>query len=90
VVRQAAAVSLGKLGAAEAIEPLLRAIRDESELVRKGVVNALGMVGDKRALPELKRVAAEDTEAVAGRAREVMREIRADALPWWRAIWQKR
>jgi HEAT repeat protein len=89
VVRQSAAVSLGKLGAGEAVEPLLRAIGDESELVRKAVVNALGMIGDERAVPALKRAAVEDTEAVAERARAVMQEMKAEASPWWRKLWQK-
>lgn len=74
-VRQAAAVSLGKLGAVDAVDPLLSIIRDESEIVRRAVVNALGMIGDERALLELVRVEAEDTEKVAERAREVIRQI---------------
>jgi len=76
VVRQAAAISLGKLGTAAAVEPLLEAIGDDSDMVRRAVVNALGMIGDERALPALERVAAQDTEAVAERAREVHRQIR--------------
>jgi hypothetical protein len=47
------------------------------------------MIGDKRALPVLKGVAAEDTEAVAERARAVIQEIGTDAAPWWRKLWQQ-
>jgi hypothetical protein len=45
-------------------------------MVREAVVNALGMIGDEGSLPELGRVEAEDTEAVAQRAREISNSIK--------------
>ena len=74
-VRQAGAVSLGKLRATEAVDALLAALNDEAEIVRRAAVNALGMIGDERSLQALHRVQAEDTQAVAQRAREVIRQI---------------
>jgi HEAT repeat protein len=76
-VRQAAANSLGKIGDSEAVEPLIAATRDDSEIVRRMAVNALGMIGDEQALPELERIAEEDIDQVAERAREVIRQIQA-------------
>jgi HEAT repeat protein len=53
--RSAAAVGLGDLRAAEALSALLVAIEDNDVHVRQMALNALGEVGDARALPRLER-----------------------------------
>jgi HEAT repeat protein len=53
-VRYAAALSLGKLGDAQAVEPLLRLMREESDpLPRQAAVVALGQLGDPVATESL-------------------------------------
>jgi HEAT repeat protein len=53
--RAAAAVGLGDLHAIEALAALLVAIEDTDIQVRQMALNALGEVGDERALPRLER-----------------------------------
>ena len=50
-----AAEVLGKIGDARAVEPLISAFKDESEVqhVRKAAVEALGKIGDARAVEPL-------------------------------------
>jgi len=80
-IRERAAVVLGQIGA-PAVEPLIAALRDPDASVRWYEVEALGRTGDARALPELERVAQEDTgktpwgESVADAAREAIARIR--------------
>jgi len=80
-VRERAAVVLGQIGA-PAVESLIAALHDPDACVRWYEVEALGRTGDARALPELERVAQEDTgktpwgESVADAAREAIARIR--------------
>jgi len=50
-IRQDAARALGKIGDAQAIDPLIQASQDER--LRTCVIEALGKIGDRRALPFL-------------------------------------
>lgn len=62
-LRQQAAFALTKFGAA-AVEPLIAALRSPDPFVRWSLARVLGTIGDKRALPELDRLAAEDHASV--------------------------
>ena len=75
-VRQAAAVGLSKIGDERAVEPLIATTRDGNVLVRRMAVIALGQLGDERAVPELERLAAEDVDQVAEKAKEAITQIR--------------
>ena len=50
-VRAAAAQALGTLGVAEAVDPLINAVHDSSDLVRLAAVRALVLLGAPRSLP---------------------------------------
>jgi hypothetical protein len=67
-VRQAAAVSLGKICSSAAYEVLLQALDDRSRYVRTSAVSSLGQLGDRRAIPVLcallKKSAREDSWAI--------------------------
>jgi HEAT repeat protein len=54
-VRAAAAVGLADLLATETVPSLLRGVDDDDAYVRQMVLNALGELGDARALPRLRR-----------------------------------
>jgi HEAT repeat protein len=59
-----AAISLGRLGDARGVEPLISALADEDDRVRLKVVWALGALGDPRATAPLRalyRTADDDT-----------------------------
>jgi HEAT repeat protein len=66
---------LGKIGATEAVEPLVQSLADESDIVRNAAVKALGLIGDPRALPALQRAVDEDTETIAKWAKEAIERI---------------
>jgi hypothetical protein len=80
-VRLWAVASLVKIGA-PAVELLITALGNPDRKVRWGAAEALGRIGDPQALPELERVAREDTGVtwwdghVADAAREAARRIR--------------
>ncbi len=54
-VRAAAAVGLADLVAKDTVPSLLRGVDDDDAYVRQMVLNALGELGDERALPRLRR-----------------------------------
>ncbi len=54
-VRAAAAVGLADLVASDTVPSLLRGVDDDDAYVRQMVLNALGELGDARALPRLRR-----------------------------------
>ncbi|MBL8057822.1 MAG: HEAT repeat domain-containing protein [Anaerolineales bacterium] len=62
-VRQQVAFALTKIGAA-AVEPLVAALRHPDAFIRWSVIRVLGTIGDRRALPELDRLAREDQAEV--------------------------
>ncbi|GBC77852.1 Phycocyanobilin lyase subunit alpha [bacterium HR08] len=52
-IRQQIARALGEIGSAEAVEPLIQALRDEDWWVRTAAAKALGQIGDARAVEPL-------------------------------------
>lgn len=74
--RIAAAVSLGRLGDARAVPPLIRALADRSPVVRGVAASALGHIGDARAIAPLERLLSDPSDAVRARAREALQTIR--------------
>lgn len=58
-VRQQVAFALAKIGG-PAVEPLIAALGNADSFIRWSVVRVLGTIGDRRALPELERLARED------------------------------
>lgn len=74
--RIGAAVSLGRLQDERALEPLVKALEDDNNVVRAVAAAALGRLGDKRALPALKKATKDDDELVRKRATEAVADIR--------------
>ena len=64
-VRSHAAFALKKIGA-PAVEGLMAALHHPDAVVRWAAARILGSLGDKRALPELERLAREDDTPVTG------------------------
>ena len=60
VVRVAAATALGKLKAREAVDALVYAIRDPMAEASEEAVRALGLIGDRRAIPALQAAVTND------------------------------
>jgi HEAT repeat protein len=56
VVREEAAEALGRIGGSEVVESLVAALEDRSVRVRLYASHYLARVGDKSALPEMRRV----------------------------------
>ena len=50
-VRSSAAVALGKIGDTRAVEPLIAALGDQNEVVRRGGAMALGKISDRWQIP---------------------------------------
>ena len=65
-VSASAARALGKLRAAEALDPLLNLVADSSQDVRTGAIQALGAIGDPRGTQGLV-TALKDSEAAVRR-----------------------
>ena len=81
-VRRRAALALGRVGLAEAVEPLAGLLTDEEFEVRQMAAFALGLVGESAARPALLAALNNDPELVVqGRAAEALGAIgdRADA-----------
>jgi hypothetical protein len=78
-----AAEALGQIGDGRAAGPLLDALRHPNSNVRWSAVRALAIVGDARALLELRRVARDDQgktswgEPVAGAAQSVLDQMQS-------------
>jgi len=65
-VRAQAVESLGYLRDGRAVEPLIALLRDPSPQIRFWSAFAHGRLRDRRALPALRRLAAEDSAEVPG------------------------
>jgi hypothetical protein len=75
--RIAAAVSLGRLKDQRALRPLVRALmRDANHIVRAIAAQALGYLGNRDALPALKRATRDKHKLVRKRATESIARIR--------------
>jgi hypothetical protein len=74
--RISAAVSLGRLKDPRALDALVKALRDESNVVRSLAATALGHLGDERALPALRRATQDRDESVRQRATSAVARIR--------------
>src|SRR5262245_47861924 len=81
-----AAEALGQIGDGRAAGPLLEALRHPNSNVRWSVVRALSVVGDARALLELRRVARDDRgktswgEPVAGAAQSALNQMQSQNM----------
>lgn len=81
-----AAEVLGRIGDGRAAGPLIQALRHSNSNVRWSAVRALALVGDLRALFELRRVAHEDHgrtswgESVAGAAQSALDQIQSQSV----------
>ena len=86
LVAYRAAEALGQIGDGHAAGPLLEALRHPNSNVRWSAVRALAVVGDARALLELRRVARDDRgktswgESVAGAARSALNEMQSQNM----------
>ncbi len=81
--RWEAAKALGAIKDEGAVEPLINAMSDESEVVRRVTAEALGRLGDKRAIPVLKEALKDPKyyyDERTGRNRYYTRESSAEAL----------
>jgi HEAT repeat protein len=80
-VRQRVALAVGRVGLAEALEPLTGLLADPDFEVRRMAAFALGLVGDARARPALIASLKDADPGVQGRAAEALGAIgdRADA-----------
>jgi HEAT repeat protein/cyclophilin family peptidyl-prolyl cis-trans isomerase len=80
-VRRRAALALGRVGLAEAVEPLAGLLTDEEFEVRQMAAFALGLVGEAAARPALLAALNDPELVVQGRAAEALGAIgdRADA-----------
>lgn len=74
--RIAATISLGRLKNKRAVQPLLRALRDKSPIVRSLAAAALGAIGETRALPALRRASKDKVSKVRKRAKTAIKLIR--------------
>ena len=77
--RIAAAVSLGRLRDERALKPLVRALSDESNVVRALAATALGYLDQVAALPALQRASKDRDMTVRRRATEAIAMIRQSA-----------
>lgn len=71
-VRRRAALSVGRVGLAEGVEPLLTVLRDADPEVRQMAAFALGLLGDKRARDPLVLALADPSPLVQGSAAEAL------------------
>jgi HEAT repeat protein len=76
VVRVAAATALGRLKARESMDALIYAVRDPMAEASEEAVRALGLIGDRRAIPALEAAVNNDD----GFFLENVRRTAADAL----------
>jgi hypothetical protein len=77
--RIAAAVSLARLKDARALKPFIRALSDESNVVRALAATALGYLGDPAAVPALQRAGRDSDVTVRRRALASIAQIRRDS-----------
>jgi HEAT repeat protein len=75
-IRQQAVIGLSKSHDPEVLPALLDLLNDESREVRKQVVQVLGQLRDRRAVPPLQELAASRADReMAGLARQALQSI---------------
>lgn len=75
IARGRAALMLGKLGDARAVEPLIRALDAPGYQTPLYAVQALGMIGDPRAIEPLKRMLQTDHDKFRQAAQEALNRL---------------
>jgi len=82
--RYMAANALGSSGSPDAYDPLIAALDDSVMNVRRCAASALGFLGDKRAIPALEKLAANDPyvfrDPNTGKSMRLVRNAALDAL----------
>jgi HEAT repeat protein len=79
-VREEAARALGRIQAAEGVDPLIQRLRDPNSTIRSEAAYALGQIGDARAVPALVEGLSSPTpeiQAACAHALEVIRKPRS-------------
>jgi multisubunit Na+/H+ antiporter MnhG subunit len=76
--RISAAVSLARLKDTRSLKPFIRALSDDSNVVRALAATALGFLGDPAALPALQRAGRDSDMTVRRRAQDAIAQIRRD------------
>jgi cyclophilin family peptidyl-prolyl cis-trans isomerase/HEAT repeat protein len=72
-VRRRAALAIGRVGLASGVRPLIRSLGgDEEPEVRQMAAFALGLLGDRSAVPELRVALGDPSPQVQGRAAEAL------------------
>ena len=80
-VRQGAAEALGTLGDAQAVEPLIAALRDGNADVRSAVTEALGQLDDERAVQPLVEALDDGNRNVQRGAAKALQDLAPWAIP---------
>ena len=78
--RAAAVQALGTLGAADAVDPLINAVHDSSDLVRLEAVRTLSLLGAPRSLPHLLAARHDSEPHVAEAATDALIALDPDLL----------
>ena len=77
VTRQSAAELLGKLKDKQAVDPLIKIMKADSEWeVRAAAATALGDIGDRKALFDLIKMNQDDKEEVQNAANEALKKLK--------------
>jgi hypothetical protein len=80
-VRTQAALVLGKLGDARAVEPLIAALRDDNEAVRAAAAAALGQLGDGRGATALAGLRQDSSSLVRMSVEKALARLGTQATP---------
>src|SRR5215470_1750257 len=77
--RIAAGLALARRADPRSVGPFIRALGDQSPVVRGLATTALGHLGDVRAVPALERALADEAESVRIQARSALEKLRPSA-----------
>lgn len=79
-VRREAAIALGRIGDARAVEPLIQTLKDQYDYVRREAAYALGIIGDARAVEPLIQALGDEDSYVRGDAAEALAKVGKPAI----------